>query len=114
MTSDQSTRDVRFQWQFLLPKFWLTWLLLLFLWLLMFAPRTWVMGLGGWVGDQFRKRNRKRRRIVEVNLELCFPDWTNEEREALCEKHFRAYGRGLVDMGLSFWGSEKRLKSWFQ
>ena len=67
------------------------------------------MKLGAWVGDQFRKRNRKRRRIVEVNLSLCFPKLSEAEREQLCVDHFRAYGRGLVDMGLSLWGSRKRL-----
>ncbi len=67
------------------------------------------MKLGAWVGDKFRLRNAKRRRIVEVNLALCFPALSESEREQLCIKHFQAYGRSLVDMGLSLWGSEKRL-----
>ncbi len=68
------------------------------------------MALGAWVGDQFRQRNRKRRRIVEVNIKLCFPELGDLERERLCVKHFQAYGCSLVDMGLSLWGSERRLR----
>jgi lauroyl/myristoyl acyltransferase len=68
------------------------------------------MALGGWLGDQFRTRNQKRRRIVEVNLSLCFPELTAAERERLMVEHFRAYGCGVLDMGLMLWGSEKRLR----
>ena len=76
----------------------------------MFLPRRWVMNLGAWVGDQFRKRNHKRRRIAEINLALCFPELSDSERDKLCVEHFRCHGRGLVDMGLSLWGSEQRLR----
>ena len=76
----------------------------------MYLPRRWVMNLGAWVGDQFRKRNHKRRRIAEINIALCFPELSETEREDLCIEHFRCHGRGLVDMGLSLWGSERRLR----
>jgi lauroyl/myristoyl acyltransferase len=100
-----------FSWRFLAPRYWGTWLLLGFLRLLMFAPRRSVMHLGAWVGDQFRKRNAKRRRIAEVNLDLCFPGLSQTGREQLLVEHFRAYGRGILDMGLMMWGSEKRLRN---
>jgi len=99
-----------FEKRFLMPRFWPTWALLGFLRVLTVLPRSWVMRLGALLGDQFRKRNRKRRRIVEVNLDLCFPERSEAEREAMCVEHFRAYGRSLADMGLSIWGSEKRIR----
>ena len=76
----------------------------------MFVPRTWVMAFGGWLGDRFRKKNKKRRRIVEVNLELCFPEKTEEERRAMCEEHFRVYCRCLLDSGLALFSSESRVR----
>ena len=100
--------ELAFQLGYLAPKYWGTWLLLVALWIIMFLPRMWVMHLGAWVGDQFRRRNNKRRRIVEVNLELCFPDYTDAQRQTFCVEHFRAYGRNLVDMGLTLWGSPKK------
>ena len=100
-----------FEWSFLGPRYWGTWLQLACLRLLMYAPRRVVMVLGAWIGDQFRIRNEKRRRIVEVNLSLCFPKMTESERERLTVEHFRAYGRGVLDMGLMLWGSEKRLRN---
>lgn len=99
-----------FENRFLLPAFWPTWALLGLLRLLMYMPRGWVMAFGALIGDQFRKRNRKRRRIVEVNLDLCFPELSDEARRQMCIDHFRAYGRSLADMGLSIWGSEKMIR----
>lgn len=109
---DRSSKEpsLEFQWRYLGPKFWSTWILLGLLWLVMFLPRRWVMALGAWIGDQFRKRNKKRRRIAEINIALCFPELDPQQQQQLCIDHFRCYGRGLVDMGLSLWGSESRLR----
>ena len=100
----------KFELSFLAPRFWGTWLLLGFLRLMTVLPRSWVMFLGARFGDIFRCSNEKRRRIAEVNFELCFPEMSPEQRQALLVDHFRAYGRSLLDLGLTLWGSEKKLK----
>jgi len=76
----------------------------------MFLPRSWVMKLGGWLGDRFRLKNQKRRRIVEVNLALCFPEKSEEERQEMCVEHFRVYCRCLLDSGLALFSSEARVR----
>ena len=91
------------------PRYWPTWSALLLLWLLMRLPRTWVMRLGGWLGDWFRHRNLKRRHIAETNIRICFPELSDECRQRLVIEHFRHYGRGLLDLGLACMGSRKRL-----
>ena len=68
------------------------------------------MKLGGWFGDRFRLKNRKRRRIVEVNLELCFPEKSEQERQEMCVEHFRVYCRCLLDSGLALFSSEARVR----
>lgn len=103
--------EYKFQWRFFGPRFWGSWLLLLLLWIMMWMPRRVVMVTGAWVGDQFRKRNKKRRRIVEVNMALCFPELDDAGRDRLVVEHFRSYGRSLMDMGLSLWGSRERINS---
>ncbi len=67
------------------------------------------MLLGGLVGDLFRKWSRKRRHIAEINLALCFPHLNEVERQQLLVEHFRAHGRGIVDIGLTLWGSKRRI-----
>ncbi len=91
------------------PGYWSAWLTLLLLWLVSWLPRKAVMSLGGFVGDQMRLRNRKRRNIAEVNIRLCFPELSESERRELLEAHFRCYGRSLMDMGLSMMSTRRRL-----
>lgn len=40
---------------------------------------------------------RNRRHIVEVNLELCFPEWTSAQRDALVQQIFRSSGISLIE-----------------
>lgn len=113
-TATRETAPPRFRLEFLKPRFWGTWCYLLFLRIVMYLPRTWVMALGGFIGDQLRHRNRKRRRIAEINLGLCFPQWSERQRQQLLVEHFRQYGRSLLDMGLVLWASKARLSKVFQ
>ncbi len=103
---------IKFQPLFLKPKYWGTWLMLSFLWLVIWLPRKWTMKIGAFVGDQMRRRNSKRRHIVEVNIRLCFPNLSEIQRQQMVKDHFRCYGRGLVDMGLAMMGSVRRVEKY--
>jgi KDO2-lipid IV(A) lauroyltransferase len=48
-----------------------------------------------------------RRAIVRRNIELCFPDLTPGERDALATRHFEALGMSLIEMGLGRWASDR-------
>ena len=52
---------------------------------------------------------RLRRHIVEVNLELCFPELPHRDRRALASAHFRALAIGLFETGLTWWAPDDRL-----
>ena len=52
----------------------------------------------------------KRRRIVHINLRLCFPDKSAAERTALAREHFALLGRSLLERGILWWGSTERLQ----
>lgn len=107
----QNSSAPHFQWKFLLPKFWLTWCVFLLLRIAMFLPRKKVMALGGALGDRMRRRNHKRRHNAEVNIAMCFPELDARAREQLVAEHFRDYARGILDLGLTLWGSRARLDS---
>jgi KDO2-lipid IV(A) lauroyltransferase len=53
---------------------------------------------------------RERRRVVRTNLRLCFPQMTAKDREALSRRHFRAFGRTVLEHGILWWGSEQRIR----
>ena len=53
----------------------------------------------------------ERRAIVRRNIELCFPDLDDGQRDALTRKHFAALGMSLIEMGLGRWASDEHLTS---
>lgn len=52
----------------------------------------------------------RRRRIALRNLGLCLPALTAPQREALARQHFEWLGRSLLERGLLFYASERRLR----
>ncbi len=100
---------VSFNSSFIHPRYWSTWSLLGINRFCVYLPRRWAMGIGGFLGSLFLKFNAKRRRIARINLEMCFPELNDTQREVLLREHFRFYGQSVVDFGLIWWATEKNL-----
>ena len=70
-------------------------------------------GTAHWIGKQIGNFAHSiagsRRAIVRRNLELCFPELSPGERDALALAHFQALGMSLVEMGWGRWASDARL-----
>jgi KDO2-lipid IV(A) lauroyltransferase len=62
------------------------------------------------VGPLLRLSMRTRRRIAARNLELCFPELDQRERDALLRQHFAALGIGVFEFGRAWWGSVEPLQ----
>lgn len=52
---------------------------------------------------------KRRRRIGEVNLSLCFPEKTFEERTQILKQHFFHMAAMLLEFGVGWYASDKRL-----
>ncbi len=100
----------RFHPSYLHPRYWPTWLALGLVGLCGFLPRRLSLVVGAGVGVLFYRYNAKRRAIAEVNLRLCFPEQSADERQHMLRQHFRAYGQSVLDLGLFWWASERRLE----
>lgn len=98
-----------FHRSFLLPRYWLSWLGVALLWGLSVVPDHWRHYLGDWLGKHMYQRNRKRRQIVLTNLQLCFPSYSQQEREKLAIEHFQHYLCGMLDYSLFFFAKKKHL-----
>jgi len=72
-------------------------------------PYPVLMSMGGFAGRIIFRVAHKRRAIAARNLELCFPDLTNNERHKLLRAHFTSLGRALFETGLAYWASDDRL-----
>lgn len=98
-----------FHTQFLHPRYWPTWLGLGLLRLLSLMPSRCRRALGARCGDIAYNVNAKRRRIARVNLALCFPEASDEQRKRWLRRHFQLLGIGLLDYALLWFASDARL-----
>ena len=80
------------------------------MWLLHWLPLSMQAVIGRMLGRALYALGRSRRRIALRNLELCFPQQSAAEREALAREHFQWLGRSLLERGLLWYGSRPRLE----
>jgi KDO2-lipid IV(A) lauroyltransferase len=92
--------------ELLRPRYWPVWLGLGVLRLLVALPARLQLRLGAACGQFASQFNQHRRRIVAINLQLCFPDLDQGERERLLEAHFAALGMGVIETAAAWWASD--------
>lgn len=80
------------------------------MWLLSLLPFRAVGALGWLIGGLLAALPSSRRRIAEVNLTLCLPDWTPQDRARLLRSHFIAIVQMVLEYGYCWFASEQRLK----
>ncbi|MEP6702838.1 MAG: lipid A biosynthesis acyltransferase [Betaproteobacteria bacterium] len=61
----------------------------------------------GWLGYWLAVPRRK---VVLVNLRLCFPELTEKARIDLARRHFSALGRAFLDRSILWYAPEDRVK----
>jgi len=99
-----------FQRQFLHPRFWPSWLGLLFMRLSIYIPVKAQLMLGNGLSLIMRPLMKSRKKIAQRNLELCFPELSEQQRTALLEENFRTMGMMLIETALSWWASDASLQ----
>jgi len=79
--------------------------------LLCLLPHRVALATGRVVGRFAHRIGGSRRAIVRRNIELCFPELTNQQYNDLTFEHFKALGMMIIEMGLGRWASDKHLAS---
>lgn len=97
-------------WRFLAPRYWPIWLGLGLMKAMAALPFRWQLAIGGQTGRWLSKIARRRRRIAETNLTLCFPELSPIRRTALLEAHFAALGIGLFETAMAWWAPDAELR----
>jgi Kdo2-lipid IVA lauroyltransferase/acyltransferase len=95
----------------LAPRYWPTWLGLSLLRLCAPLPLPVLQLLGKCVGAMLGWLPLRFAFIVKRNLALCFPELSAAARQTLLKRHFRSVGIALFETALSWWASDKRIRS---
>lgn len=85
-------------------------LLLGLIWLIHLLPLPIQAALGRGLGSLLHLLALSRRRIARRNLELCFPQWSEERRHAIVKEHFQWLGRSMLERGLLWHAPVDRLR----
>jgi len=83
-------------------------------WLLHFLPLPLLALVGQGLGMLFYALGRERRKVARTNFRLCFPELDDAARERMLRQHFRAFGRSIVERGISWWSRGERIRRLFR
>lgn len=103
-----------FQMAFLHPKFWGLWLGLGIFRLILCLPYPILVKIGLGLGKLFSKLGfgKKRLRIAKKNLELCFPDYSEQQIQQILAKNTESVGMAIIETGMAWFWSDKRILKW--
>jgi KDO2-lipid IV(A) lauroyltransferase len=77
--------------------------------LLVSLPYNMLVAIGYGLGMLAAHIPSSRNRVVQKNLELCFPELSTQEINQLRKDHWRLLGRSLVEKSIIWLGSKKQL-----
>ncbi len=79
-------------------------------WVLRLLPLPLLALLGRITGLLLYCIARERREVVQTNLALCFPQWSEAERARVARRHFQSFARSLLEHGILWWSSRARVE----
>ncbi|PSW04350.1 LpxL/LpxP family Kdo(2)-lipid IV(A) lauroyl/palmitoleoyl acyltransferase [Photobacterium lipolyticum] len=89
---------------FLHPRYWPTLILVAVMYLISWLPYFIQFRMGQGVGRLAIRLMKKRRNTIRRNLELCFPEMSEQDRDVLIKKNIDNTGLALFETGMAwFW-----------
>ena len=104
--SSPTTRSTRIY----APRYWPTWLGIALLWCLTHLPYGLQVRTGRAFGHLMHAFGGRRKHITQTNIDLCFPGLSAQERACITRENFASMGIAILEMGMSWWVSERRLR----
>jgi KDO2-lipid IV(A) lauroyltransferase len=93
----------KFEFAFLLPKYWLTWLSIIILYSISWLPYIFQKPIGKGFGQLLKRLAKKRYLVALRNLELCFPEYTEQQRQVILDANVEHAGMAILEAGMGWW-----------
>ncbi|MGL4269257.1 MAG: Kdo(2)-lipid IV(A) acyltransferase [Plesiomonas sp.] len=106
--------QAQFRTAFFHPRYWLTWLGIVALYLVTLLPYSLIRRIGFTLGRLYMRIGKRRVKIAERNLELCFPDMSREARAQILQENFESTGMAVMETGMAWFWPDWRVKKIFQ
>ena len=109
-----TSKATQFEAQLLHPRHWLLWLAF-GLWRLITAlPYPVLLQLGKAIGLLVHSFPSHRKTIALRNIQLCFPDLSDQEHRDMVRANMINVGTALMEVGMAWWWSKKRFSKLLQ
>jgi KDO2-lipid IV(A) lauroyltransferase len=115
MNNQQSPNQIEdtalLKFEYLKPKYWGVWLFVGFLFISQLFPFKvqWQISRGlAWLTYNLAKGRRK---VVQVNVDICFPELNLTEKAALVKQIFHENMHGYIDSATAWFGNYKRFNA---
>ncbi|KIO38139.1 LpxL/LpxP family Kdo(2)-lipid IV(A) lauroyl/palmitoleoyl acyltransferase [Shewanella sp. cp20] len=102
--------NAQFSAQFFHPKYWLIWLGVGLMRLTQLLPLRAQMKLGQGIGRLAMAIAGSRVNTAKRNIELCFPEMSPAEQQALLTQNFEETGKAIFDIANAWWWSDERIQ----
>lgn len=96
----------------LAPRHWPSWIGAGLWFLLVQLPYSWQWAMARWLGPKLR-RNKKRVHQARTNLQLCFPEMSESEREKLLDENLISTAMAMFETGIAWFWPKWRLRRLF-
>ncbi|MGL5798691.1 MAG: lipid A biosynthesis lauroyl acyltransferase, partial [Plesiomonas sp.] len=104
----------QFRSAFFHPRYWLTWLGISALFLVTLLPYSMIRKIGFGIGRLYMRIGKRRVKIAERNLELCFPEMSHEARQQILHENFASTGMAVMETGMAWFWPDWRIKNIFK
>ena len=98
-----------FEIAFFSPKYWLTWLSVLILYSVSWLPYRVQKNIGKLLGKLLKIIAKKRYNVAKRNLELSFPEFTQEKRQSILDTNLDNAGMAILETGMGWWWPKWRV-----
>ena len=96
--------------EFIHPKFYPTWILILLMRIGVFIPFQFQVILGKAIGKLIYPFMKKLRETAYSNISNCFPEKKQPQVTLLVKQHFDAIGISLFETANAYYGSDRKIK----
>ncbi|WP_163937777.1 LpxL/LpxP family Kdo(2)-lipid IV(A) lauroyl/palmitoleoyl acyltransferase [Paraferrimonas sp. SM1919] len=103
-------QHAQFKLSLLKPKYWGIWLGVAVTSLLSLLPIKTQMKIGAGIGRLALRYIPRRSKVAKRNLELCFPEMSEQQREKLLKQNFEQTGKAIFDTVNAWSWSNKRIQ----
>ena len=105
-----SSSQPQFSKQLLHPRLWMTWVWFALWRLLTLLPYRILLFIGTSLGLAMYRLPTRRKQIALKNIQVCFANLDRQQQQAMLRANFVSMGIALMEVGMGWWWSKRRLQ----